>query len=594
MSPAPASHALANAATGAEGSADPFSDAVIACRLFLAAPQSFGGIVLRGASPARDALVAALQDALTSSGRAARRLPGHVDDARLLGGIDIAASLASGRTVTETGLIAQARGGALIVPMAERLEAGIAGRLAQALDEGEDGPALILLDDGIEADETPPESLRERCAFWCDLSAAREGACPPLGAPGAMADGAPLDDVARAVLVSVAGALGIASVRPLLFAQGAARVHAALAGRDGPGEADLAAAVRLVLAPRATQLPELDAPPEDAHEDAPESEPPPPEPPEDGPDEDKAETEPEPGDTPLEEMLIEAAAAALPPDLLAQLAQGRAPRRSGGGGTGKRRKSGLRGKPLGARPGMPRGGARLALIDTLRAAVPWQEVRRREVGARGDGPIQMRKEDLRVRRFEDKAARVTIFALDASGSAAAARLAEAKGAVELMLAQAYVTRSEVAVIAFRAGEAELLLPPTRSLTRARRALSELPGGGGTPLAMGLNAARECAEMVMKRGRSPSLVILTDGRANLDALGQPGRRKAAEDAEAAAKAIAREGIEGLVIDISARAGPEGARLAEAMQARYLALPRADAGTLAGAINLVENARREKAA
>ncbi|MEE4153770.1 MAG: magnesium chelatase subunit D [Erythrobacter sp.] len=567
-----------------------FPDAVLAARLFLAAPERFGGIVLRGASPARDALVAALQDALTSAGRPVRRLPGHVDDARLLGGIDIAASLACGRPVEERGLLAMARGGALVVPMAERLDAGIAGRLAQALDYGESPPALILLDDGLEADEAPPASLIERCALWCDLSAARESACEPLVVPGRAAPAA-LDDEARGALVTVAASLGIVSVRPLLFAQAATSAHAALHGRAGVEETDLAAAVRLVLAPRARQMPEQDSPGEEEREPPPPP-PPPPDQPEDGEKDDASD--PSPSDKPLEEMLVEAAAAAIPADLLAQLAQGRAPRRSGGGGTGKRRKSGLRGKPLGARPGMPRGGARLALIDTLRAAVPWQELRRREDGAGRDAPIRMRKEDLRVRRFEDKAARVTIFALDASGSAAAARLAEAKGAIELMLAQAYVTRSEVAVIAFRAETAELLLPPTRSLTRARRALAELPGGGGTPLAMGLNAARECAAMVLKRGRSPSLVVLTDGRANLDAEGQPGRRKAAEDAEAAARAIAREGIEGIVIDISARAGPEGKKLAEAMQARYLALPRADAGTLAGAIGLIEGARREKAA
>ncbi|MEO0908596.1 MAG: VWA domain-containing protein, partial [Pseudomonadota bacterium] len=295
----------------------------------------------------------------------------------------------------------------------------------------------------------------------------------------------------------------------------------------------------------------------------------------------------------LQDLLVEAAAAAIPPDLLEQLINGNAPKR-GASGTGKRRKSGLRGKPLGARPGMPRGGARLALIDTLRAAVPWQAVRRREAGIQaaqeaqrgppntGDPPILMRKDDLRVRRFEEKAARVTIFAVDASGSAAAARLAEAKGAVELMLAQAYVTRSEVALIAFRGESAELILPATRSLTRARRALAGLPGGGGTPLAMGLNAARDAAHATITKGRSPSLVVLTDGRANLDANGQPGRKQAGEDAQSAAKAIARSEIDALVVDISPRPGHEGPALASAMQARYLALPRADAKALHRAI------------
>ena len=336
--------------------------------------------------------------------------------------------------------------------------------------------------------------------------------------------------------------------------------------------------MRLVLAPRATQIPPPPPPPPDNADTSSDSETPTPE--------------------QLQDLLVEAAAAAIPPDLLEQLINGNAPKR-GASGTGKRRKSGLRGKPLGARPGMPRGGARLALIDTLRAAVPWQAVRRREAGIQaaqgtpempgtpvapntGDPPILMRKDDLRVRRFEEKAARVTIFAVDASGSAAAARLAEAKGAVELMLAQAYVTRSEVALIAFRGESAELILPATRSLTRARRALAGLPGGGGTPLAMGLNAARDAAHATITKGRSPSLVVLTDGRANLDANGQPGRKQAGEDAQNAAKAIARSGIDALVVDISPRPGHEGPALASAMQARYLALPRADAKALHRAI------------
>jgi magnesium chelatase subunit D len=218
----------------------------------------------------------------------------------------------------------------------------------------------------------------------------------------------------------------------------------------------------------------------------------------------------------------------------------------------------------------------------LRAAVPWQAVRRREENAAGDAPILMRKEDLRIRRFEEKAARLTIFAVDASGSAAAARLAEAKGAVELMLAQAYVTRSEVALIAFRGTDAELLLPPTRSLTRARRALAELPGGGGTPLALGLAAATDLALAARGRGRSPAIVVLTDGRANVDGAGEPGRKQAGEDADARAKAIAREGLDALVVDISARPGAEGRALADAMQGRYLALPRGDARALHAAI------------
>ncbi|KEO86105.1 magnesium chelatase [Erythrobacter sp. JL475] len=549
----------------------PFDDALLAARLFIRSPLTFGGMVLRGSSPARDALVQALGEAMPC-----RKMPGHVDDERLLGGIDIAASLAAGRPVEMRGLLAEAAGGALIVPMAERLSEAVAGRLAQALDERQ--VALILLDDGIEPDDAPPPSITERLAFHCDLGLSREWEVPSLNAGGGNA--APLEDDDLNALAATAAAFGVQSLRPLIFASEAARVHAAMSGRNTAERADLEAAARLVLAPRATQLPPMEQEPEPDEQEEP---PPPPPDSNDTP----SDSEQQPSEQELKDLIVEAALASIPPDLLEQLAKGNAPKRAGASGSGQKRKSGLRGKPLGARPGMPRGGARLALIDTLRAAVPWQGVRRREAGADPDAPILMRKEDLRIRRFEEKAARVTIFAVDASGSAAAARLAEAKGAVELMLSQAYVTRSEVALIAFRGETAEMILPPTRSLTRAKRALAELPGGGGTPLAMGLNAAREVAHAVRGKGRTPSLVILTDGRANLDAKGRPGRQQAREDAEAAAKAIARDGIDALVVDISARPGPEGQALATAMLARFLALPSADAKALHQAISTVQS-------
>ena len=551
--------------------ADPLDDAVLAARLFALAPSTFKGMVLRGSSPAREALVAALGEAVTL-----RRMPGHVDDERLLGGIDLAASLSAGRPVRQTGLIEEARGGALIAGMAERLDASIAGRLAQALDEGQ--TALVLLDDAAEPEEAPPASLTERLAFAYDLSASRRWQGVELApAAGRLADVIALDDAALSALAVTAEALGVDSLRALIHAGEAARGLAALDGRNAASKADLSGAVRLVLAPRATRLPpqEQDAPPEEPEQ-----------PPPDGERDDQSNSEQQQQDIDLSDILVEAAKAAIPAGLLEQLAQGKAPRRSSSSGTGQKRKAATRGKPLGARPGMPRGGAKLALIDSLRAAVPWQAVRRKEAGADANSAILMRKEDLRIRRFEERAARVTIFAVDASGSAAAARLAEAKGAVELMLGQAYVTRSEVALVAFRGTSAELILPPTRSLTRARRTLAELPGGGGTPLALGLNVAREVAEAVIARGRSAALVILTDGRANIAADGSPGRPQAAADTEAAAKAISARGIDALVVDISARPGPEGAALANALGGRFLALPRADARMIQAAINAVQ--------
>jgi len=561
-----------------EPAPDPLADALTAVRLCAIDPR-LGGVILRGGGEARDAVVAALRAALPM-GAPVRRMPVGIDDERLLGGIDLAATLAGGRAVRSAGLLAEAAGGAVIVPMAERLAEATAARIAAALDGGA-GFLVMALDDAIEPDERPPAAMAERLAFSVDLSdmvnrhpgsldAAQDGLDPEsrgLKRSG-IADqvrGDEEDARVAETLVATAAALGIDSARAPLFALRAARAAARLDGRDAVSEADVVLAGRLVLAPRATRLPAA------AEEPADEA-PPPPE--NDGGEDERGEP------APLEDVVLAAALAALPPDVLARIAAGRGRGKAKASGAGERRASTLRGRPLAARAGMPGGGRRLALIDTLRAAAPWQRLRG---GGEGGGRVRVRRDDLRVRRFETRAPALTIMAVDASGSAALARLAEAKGAVELLLAEAYVKRSEVALVAFRGTHAELLLPPTRSLARARRSLAELPGGGGTPLAAGLHAARELAEQARVRGRTPFVVLLTDGRGNIAVDGRADRAAAAADATAAATAIGAADIAAAFVDISARPGPEGAALAAAMRARYLPLPRADAATMHAAVS-----------
>ena len=194
----------------------------------------------------------------------------------------------------------------------------------------------------------------------------------------------------------------------------------------------------------------------------------------------------------LEARLVATALASLPPGVLARLMDaGRsAVRAQAAGRVGTLAASHRHGRPVGSRPGLPSGGARLHLIDTLRAAAPWQRWRTGgplgPQGCRGpslSGPdpswsaslahtsspgaaapapalvppererstrrILVRAGDFRIRRLRQPRATTTIFALDASGSSALHRLGEAKGAVESLLAECYVRRDEVAVIAFR-------------------------------------------------------------------------------------------------------------------------------------------------
>jgi len=382
-------------------------------------------------------------------------------------------------------------------------------------------------------------------------------------------------------------AFGILALGPAIAAVTIARVLAALAGRECVDDEDAVLAAALVLAPRATQMPmaadmAADAPPPESRE--PEGEaPPPPDPPDAEPvreppreaegSANAPERESSREDRPPEDVLTAATLAALPPGLLAQLAaragQAASLRREVGR-VGMPQKGGTRGRICGARPGNPFRGARLDVIETLRAAAPWQRLRTPE----GSNRLAIRREDFRIVKRKARTRVTTLFVVDASGSSALQRLGEAKGAVQRLLAECYVRRDEVALIAFRSRAAELVLPPTRALTRASRALAGLPGGGGTPLATAIDTAREVARGILKSGRETLILFMTDARANIARDGSPGREAALRDAEASARALAALGQQIILIDTSPRPSAGAERLAGALQARYAPLPAAD--------------------
>jgi magnesium chelatase subunit D len=285
--------------------------------------------------------------------------------------------------------------------------------------------------------------------------------------------------------------------------------------------------------------------------------------------------------------VLDAAAAAIPAGLLArlQLAGEAGVRARATGKSGALKSCGLRGRPAGVRCGKPAGAARLNLIETLRAAAPWQKLRQVNGGSAigmASSRIIVRPEDFRVTRYKQRTETLTIFAVDSSGSSALNRLAEAKGAVELLLADCYVRRDQVAVLAFRGAGATLLLPPTRSLVRAKRSLAALPGGGGTPLAAGIHAALQLAEEARRKGQTPMIVLLTDGAANIARDGEPGRARAQDDALAAARLARALGLTMLLVDTAPRPQAFAQRLAAEMSARYLALPYADSAALSRAV------------
>jgi len=129
-----------------------------------------------------------------------------------------------------------------------------------------------------------------------------------------------------------------------------------------------------------------------------------------------------------------------------------------------------------------------------------------------------------------------------------------------------------------------LLPPTRSLVQTKRRLAGLPGGGGTPLAAGLQTALGTARQARARGLAPALAVLTDGRANVSLSGTGGRPQAMADSHAMARALAAEGVPALVIDTGMRPSPALAELARALGGDLVTLPRADDAGLAGALSV----------
>jgi magnesium chelatase subunit D len=532
-------------------------------------PSGLGGLWLRARAGAlRDRLLAGI------TGFAPRRIAPGIGDEALFGGIDLAATLATGRKVKSAALLASPA--PICLAMAERCPPGLAVRLGRWMD---DGGALLALDEAAESDEAPPSALTDRLGLFVDLDGigwqTSRAVTPDAGALAAAR--AALSQVhipleATEAITATAALMGIASLRAPLLALACARANAALRGAETVAEEDLRLASALCLAPRALTMP-------DSPEDQPD--PPPPEPPspEDG--EDATAPDPETLKIP-EEILLEAARAALPPGLLERLAAGRAARMAAGsGGTGAGHKGNRRGRPLPSRAGRPDGQSRIDPVATLRAAAPWQTIRRR---LSPDRPgLLIRAEDFRLRRFQEMSDRVLIFAVDASGSAAMARLGEAKGAVELLLAQAYSRRDHVALLAFRGTGAELLLPPTRSLVQTKRRLAGLPGGGGTPLASGLRLGMELARLARSRGMTPTLALLTDGRANVTLDGRGDRATAMEEAAQLARAFAASGTPGLVLDTANRPQTDLRALAAQMGAPYLPLPRADARALSAVLS-----------
>jgi magnesium chelatase subunit D len=622
-----------------------WNDALTALQLLQIDPHGFGGVWLRAPfGPVRDQWLRQLATTKMNT----VKLPGSIDLERLLGGIDLSLTLQTGQLHLQSGLLAQAHQGLVCISMAERFPASLMAPLTQAMDtqclpplrmnDSAQAPVqttfgVVALDESTGDDLPISLALQERLGLWLNLQELPPSAVSDLafalqnkdsdeGADNAvlpaqsLAEMRPLlqhmqfNDEQATAICATAMALGIDSLRVPSLALRVACVHAALHLRSEVVQADLAFATRAVLAPRATQWPtppdnasdpteptpqEPEAASESAAEPETQAEQPPPQdnspPPTDSPEppppvdnEQDSDEVKDPSPQDLEDLLIAAALASLPANILERLMTQTGSNTGKSSGRSGTVRSGMqRGRPLPPRPGRPGGLARLHVLATLRAAAPKQRLRNGAHSAR----VAIRSEDFHVHRYQQNSATCLILALDASGSAALQRLAEAKGAVELLLQQSYARRDSVCIVAFRGAQAQLLLPMTRSLVRAKRAMTGLPGGGGTPLALALKMACEQAQQLHRQGVTPLLVVLSDGRANISLAGVGGRAQAQADAVQWATQWRLTGHRSMWIDTSVKPDAQVQNMASTMGGNYLPMPQVQAQRMASAM---DNLRR----